>query len=86
MRLKRLEIQGFKSFARPVSLEFGPGITAIVGPPNGSGKSNIADAIRWVLGGNKAPKACGANAWKMLSSPVHTAKDPPWVWRKCVSP
>lgn len=49
MRLKRLDIQGFKSFARPVNLEFGTGITAIVGP-NGSGKSNITDALRWVLG------------------------------------
>ncbi len=48
-RLKRLDIQGFKSFATPTSFVFDTGITAIIGP-NGSGKSNISDALRWVLG------------------------------------
>ena len=49
MRLKSLDIQGFKSFADRTTLEFNDGITAVIGP-NGSGKSNIADAVRWVLG------------------------------------
>src|SRR5512136_3003837 len=49
LRLKSLELQGYKTFAARTNFEFASGVTAIVGP-NGSGKSNIADAIRWVLG------------------------------------
>lgn len=49
MYLKRLELQGFKSFADKTVLELMPGLTTVIGP-NGSGKSNISDAIRWVLG------------------------------------
>lgn len=49
MRLKSIDISGFKTFAEKTHLEFTPGITAIVGP-NGSGKSNIADAVVWALG------------------------------------
>ncbi|HEX5032604.1 MAG TPA: AAA family ATPase, partial [Candidatus Eisenbacteria bacterium] len=49
MFLQRLDIQGFKSFPQRVRVDFGPGITAVVGP-NGSGKTNIVEAIRWVLG------------------------------------
>lgn len=53
MFIKRLELQGFKSFAHRVEIEFGPGITVIVGP-NGCGKSNITEAIKWVLGEQNA--------------------------------
>src|SRR5262245_61225981 len=53
MRLERLEIAGFKSFSDRSELAFDRGVTAIVGP-NGCGKSNVADAITWVLGEQSA--------------------------------
>ena len=49
MKLKKLEITGFKSFFDKATIEFPPGISAVVGP-NGCGKSNLLDAIRWVMG------------------------------------
>ena len=48
LRLKSLELQGYKTFASRRTFEFAAGVTAIVGP-NGSGKSNIADSLLWVL-------------------------------------
>src|SRR5499425_897084 len=58
LRLEKLEISGFKSFADRTTLLFGEGITGVVGP-NGCGKSNIAEAISWVLGEQSAKNLRG---------------------------
>ena len=53
MRIKRLKLSGFKSFVEPAELRIEPGLTGVVGP-NGCGKSNLLEAIRWVMGETSA--------------------------------
>ncbi len=65
MRLKKLSLHGFKTFADKTEIEFAEGVTAVVGP-NGSGKSNIADAILWALGEQKASALRGSKAQDVI--------------------
>ncbi|WP_112180818.1 MULTISPECIES: chromosome segregation protein SMC [Paraliobacillus] len=73
MFLKKLESVGFKSFAERVSVDFVPGVTAVVGP-NGSGKSNITDAIRWVLGEQSAKSLRGTKMEDIIFQGSDTRK------------
>lgn len=73
MYFKRIEIQGFKSFADPVSIDLNDGITCIIGP-NGSGKSNISDALRWVLGEQSSKQLRGSKMQDVIFAGTSTRK------------
>ena len=73
MYLKRLEMQGFKSFADKTTLEFMPGITSVIGP-NGSGKSNIVDSIKWILGEQSMKELRGGKSSDIIFAGTQTRK------------
>ncbi|MDR3072319.1 MAG: chromosome segregation protein SMC [Clostridiales Family XIII bacterium] len=73
MYLKRIEIQGFKSFADAICLDFKEGLSCVVGP-NGSGKSNISDAMRWVLGEQSARTLRGTKMEEIIFAGTETRR------------
>ncbi|QDK31299.1 chromosome segregation protein SMC [Sphingomonas sp. IC081] len=81
MRIKRLKLSGFKSFVEPAELRIEPGLTGVVGP-NGCGKSNLLEAIRWVMGENSAKSMRGGGMEDVIFA--GTANRPPRAFAEVV--
>ena len=76
--IDRVELEGFKSFARRTTVHLGPGISGVVGP-NGCGKSNIVDAIKWCLGEQSAKALRGQNMGDVIFNGSETEKPADYV-------
>ena len=74
MKIRRLKLAGFKSFVEPAELRIEPGLTGVVGP-NGCGKSNVLEAIRWVMGEGSPESLCGVGMEDVIFA--GTATHPP---------
>jgi Chromosome segregation ATPases len=83
MRLSAIILQGFKSFRENTRIQFDANPVVIVGP-NGCGKSNVVDALRWVLGESSARQLRSGVLSDVISNGGTVARPPQWRWSSCV--